>query len=227
MAGRLDVDTLDDELAGVRKKFERWATHKLTSLEDLRRTHLEAVSVWKDNIQALERRQEELSLQAGRLRQRLETERGSEAALQAELAVVQAEQAALPKQISKLQEALAHETNKLSHREAAIADETLVKEKKLEALRQAVQVYRCRLGLEFKHTNDSQEELQLVFTQIDRQHTEREFMFAVRVMDENQYEVTKCNPEVDALPALLQRLNESKNFSKFVRGMRRHFQQLV
>ena len=69
------------------------------------------------------------------------------------------------------------------------------------------------------------EELTVEFTQIDRSEPERAFTFAVHVGADNKYSATRCDPAVEGVGALVEKLNASNDFSAFVRLMRAAFQR--
>ena len=76
--------------------------------------------------------------------------------------------------------------------------------------------------------NHTEEELKLVFTQIDASAPGREFAVEVRVKEE-AYESTACSPPLAAgeLEGMVSELNADKNFSAFVRNVRKAFRKLA
>ncbi|MEW5311170.1 MAG: hypothetical protein WDW38_002906 [Sanguina aurantia] len=130
---------------------------------------------------------------------------------------------ALRKQLDQLRRELAVAQEQQDHRMADHALEEGLRQKRMQALRTAVSVYSTRLGLEFKQ---GPEELELVFTQIDTHDPERQFCFAVRILPDNSYQVTRCQPEVEQVSALLLQLNSSNNFAAFVQALRAAFQSM-
>lgn len=53
------------------------------------------------------------------------------------------------------------------------------------------------------------------------------FAFAVKVLPDNTYEVTSCNPQVPELPELAENLNATQDFARFVKGLRSSFVNLA
>ncbi len=95
------------------------------------------------------------------------------------------------------------------------------------------------------------DELQLVMTQVQRSDPARPFKVAVRIMPDNTYRgaprhsclaaaasymsvdctcscaVSRCDPQVPGLPALVEVLNTSNQFSTFVKGLRVEWQRMA
>ena len=94
----------------------------------------------------------------------------------------------------------------------------------LQELSRGLECY-SRLGLAFEKLADNR--LRLVFTLIDEANPSRRFCFTVRMTETDAYDVDECEPSVAALAGLVQRLNESNDFSRFVQGMRREFKRLA
>lgn len=86
-----------------------------------------------------------------------------------------------------------------------------------------------KLGLDFTQTGRDGE-LQLSFTDIDAEDPSRIFSFVLIVNDEEKYDITNCNPKVDAMELVdvLDELNESggEDISILARRMRRAFKEL-
>ncbi|KAL3130620.1 hypothetical protein ABBQ38_008014 [Trebouxia sp. C0009 RCD-2024] len=221
----VDVEQLQAELQSARDAFDKWALETVSAADQLRENHIRNIADLKGDIQTLQQRQQELSLEADKLKQRLSVENSREQALQAELGLVQAEEAALPLKISKLQEALHLEEAELGRREAAIGQEELARQKTMAHLRNDLDIFRSRLGLCFQGVPGR--DLSFVFTNIDPNDHARQFVFGVTVGKGRTYTVTSCDPPVKAMEDLVNSLNDgSIQFSAFVQCMRRHFQHL-
>ena len=78
-----------------------------------------------------------------------------------------------------------------------------------------------KLGLRFERSGGSvSSNLKLVFTMIDEKDPLREFAFVVRVDAEDKYHLVKCSPSLSQTTELVQLLNQTNDFSAFVRRMR-------
>lgn len=159
-------------------------------------------------------------------------------AMSAEADALEAQRAALARRLAEAEAALEHEGAAAERRERALSKRGGAQAGHLAALDRALELYRGALGLELVPADD---ELRLVFTQIDARAPERPFCFAV-VADEEEgggeaggaagagvaakapvYRVTRCEPEVAELPALRAKLAATGDFAAFVKGMRRAF----
>jgi len=66
-----------------------------------------------------------------------------------------------------------------------------------------------------------------VFTLVDPRDPARAFEFAVKVLEDNTYQVTSCAPPLDCLPQLSHLLRQENRFADFVKGARGGFAALV
>lgn len=65
--------------------------------------------------------------------------------------------------------------------------------------------------------------LRLIFTNIDARSPERQFYIDLLVDGENQYHVTGCEPKIAGLDVMLEDVNKTNAFDRFVRNIRRQF----
>lgn len=223
----INFDELSRELATMRSLFDQWNQSTARSLEDLKTQHIRKLDDSRAVLAGLDKKQQQLVEQTREVRARLATEREQLEGLQRELTIFRDQEAALPQQLGHLKQVLESEEARLAKKEKGLAEQAAVQRKKMAALHQAVQLYSERLGLTFTQPEDGKEELQLVFTHVDPRDPERQFMFAVRVQEDDTYEVTKCAPQVNNIDEYLVALNKSTNFCSFVRAMRREFRRMV
>ena len=103
----------------------------------------------------------------------------------------------------------------------ALADGERRRQWRVDELAKGAALYK-KLGLDFERVENDQ--LRLCFTQIDSRAPAREFSLQVRVDANDVYHVTRVEPSVgEALPRLVEELNASNDFSRFVRSMRAQF----
>jgi hypothetical protein len=154
--------------------------------------------------------------------------------MSAEADALEAERAALARRLADAEAALERDSAEAEKRERALGKRGGAQAGHLAALDRALELYRGALGLELVPADD---ELRLVFTQVDARAPARPFCFAVAAEEEGEgegaagrakasapvYRVTRCEPEVAELPALRARLAASGDFAAFVKGMRRAF----
>lgn len=96
---------------------------------------------------------------------------------------------------------------------------------KIKQFTKGTEYFKERLGLAFKKVDE--DNLQFVFKYIDPHDEEKLFVFTVAITDQNQYSVTNCMPEVEGLEDMVQQLNTTNNFSKFVISMRQKFKDFA
>ena len=102
----------------------------------------------------------------------------------------------------------------------ALADGEQRRRWRVDELTKGAALYK-KLGLDFERVENDQ--LRLCFTQVDAARPQREFSLQVRVDANDVYHVTRVEPGVAALPALVEELNATNDFSRFVRSMRAAF----
>lgn len=106
-----------------------------------------------------------------------------------------------------------------------IAEQEALTEKRSLELAKGTTMYRRWLGLGFERVGEDR--LRLELTHIDAAQPSRVFSFEVFVDKSNTYHIERCTPEILSLADLVKTLNETNNFSQFVRTIRREFQALV
>ena len=81
-----------------------------------------------------------------------------------------------------------------------------------------------RLGLRF----DAQvgENVRVIFTQIDPAAPGREFVVGVSVNDADDFELRECTPAIPDMAQLLDEVNASADFSRFVQKCRAQFKAM-
>ncbi|EIE26841.1 hypothetical protein COCSUDRAFT_64680 [Coccomyxa subellipsoidea C-169] len=225
MNHRIVLDELNRDLSASRAKVEGWAQTKINAADKLREQHLTSVKDLKCKIVTLQNNKAKREQEVEELKQRLQHESEEEEQVKAQLRAAEEESDALPKEIHDIKTALDRETAELQRQESALADKESLREGKLRSLRQALDLYRARLGLQFR--KDHTDELLLIFTHIDPSSHLREFMLGVHVHADNTYSITRCEPALEGLDPMLGELNSSNNFSQFVRQLRKRFQQLI
>ncbi|GAX79456.1 hypothetical protein CEUSTIGMA_g6897.t1 [Chlamydomonas eustigma] len=216
----LDLRELERELSSTKNTVDTWAKQAEdcgVSIRDAYHMHSNDQSVKVSTLQA---RQLELADTAKSVKERLEREEREAAEARQVISFRQEEELVQRHKLQALQEELSQKEQAcLALESAADLDESIV-QKKISALKRALSLYSSRLGLEFKQGPD---ELHLHFTQVDQSQPQRSFMVGVKVHDDKSYEVTKCSPPVRALGDLVQVLNQTNDFSEFVKAIRQEF----
>mmetsp|Transcript_1021 Transcript_1021/g.1092 ORF Transcript_1021/g.1092 Transcript_1021/m.1092 type:complete len:234 (+) Transcript_1021:282-983(+) len=97
-------------------------------------------------------------------------------------------------------------------------------EYEMQQLTRGMKLYKM-LGLSFEKV--SEDWLKLSFTHIDPNDHSREFYFVVFLDRNDVYHIQEVNPVIGNVQPLINELNETNNFSLFVRRMRKRFKELV
>ncbi|XP_067891284.1 kinetochore protein Spc25 isoform X2 [Heterodontus francisci] len=71
------------------------------------------------------------------------------------------------------------------------------------------------------------EQLQFIFKCISQKNPEQPFTFLLKFNEEGNYEVTSCEPPLECMPLLQEKLKETNNFSAFLANVRKAFTALV
>ena len=161
--------------------------------------------------------------------------------MSAEADALEAQRAALSRRLAEAEAELERDRAAAERRGEALRRRGGAQAGHLAALDRALGLYRGALGLELVPADD---ELRLVFTQVDPRAPERAFCFAVAADEAGGegaggegaaaaaaaaakaapvYRVTGCDPEVAALSGLRAGLAATGDFAAFVKGMRRAF----
>jgi hypothetical protein len=94
--------------------------------------------------------------------------------------------------------------------------------KTLEDLTRQSELFTQRLGIRI--TKFAEGKLRISMRFIDPKDPEREFSFLVKISDDgDDYQVERVNPPVKNLEGMVEQLNETSDFSHFVRAIRRKF----
>lgn len=142
----------------------------------------------------------------------------------ARLRGLQAQAEALPADIAELRQREAERSTAHREGDAAAGREEEDVGYRLAELRRGTEAF-AGLGLRFETQPDGK--VRFVFTRIRASAPEEEFSFTLQVHDDDSFATLECEPSVPDLADRMEVLNEGKDFSGFVRGMRRAFKAMV
>jgi hypothetical protein len=134
---------------------------------------------------------------------------------------LQQQEQALPEVLGEVTNTLAQRRSTLDNGRKQLAHLQADNTERLGVLAQGRQMYHDRLGLDFERFGEDC--LRVIFTKIDPSEPARKFTFAVFVDRGDMYQLKECSPDVPACADLLERLNETNDFSWFVQMMRKEF----
>ena len=218
----IDVDDLERELTEFRDVVDGWRREQLARerrIDDARSHRRRLLERERDGLlrreQELIAKQSEHAAEATRIELEMEQSR-EEAERARELAE------GLPERLAREREALRNERSTLEREEGKVVGTSAMA--KLDALREAREMYAERLGLWFEYGQG--ERLRLRFKYVDARAPEKEFVLAVRLRG-SAYEVVECEPAIEMIESLARECNRSNDFGKFVRDVRRAFVALA
>ena len=214
-------------LGPARSRFDAWAKGRVKEVDALRQGLAKAEAEAGGRLDTLQRELEELGKRGAAAEEVEQRHREEEEGVRATAAEDARRIEELTPQVAALKSAVAKRQAGLQASEGDLEESSAARQQRLGALQQAVRLYRDRLGLAF-HSSPPEaikEELTIELTQVDRGEPERTFSFAVHVGADNRYSVTRCEPALEGIGALVQKLNTSNDFAAFVRAMREAFQR--
>lgn len=144
--------------------------------------------------------------------------------LEEELSKVQAEQNELPGLLAEVRSELETETSAAEARSRSVAAREASAQKTLRGVQTALEMYKQRLGLEFENSEGNT--MEITFTKLDSTDPNRKFVLKICVEDDT-YDAVDCNPPLKNISELVDELNYSDDFSRFVRKLRKSFQLLT
>eukprot|EP01138_Halocafeteria_seosinensis_P005314 gb/GECG01005433.1/.p1 GENE.gb/GECG01005433.1/~~gb/GECG01005433.1/.p1 ORF type:complete len:252 (+),score=52.92 gb/GECG01005433.1/:1-756(+) len=221
-------DLLENTLDKAKQELESFVTFEMDHLQQIVGQHEEELQNLEQQLDELRNEEESATSRAEELKRKVRHEQDIISRKQNELNSLKAEAAKAPAEASSAKDNAAAMESQLREAEEELQSQRKSSEYALQELTKGVSFYK-RLGLTFDR--EENERLRIKFTQIDPAAPQKEFSFAVHVSDDDQYEVTACNPsslgENPSVDELVYQLNQTNNFSKFIREMRKKFKQLV
>uniref|UniRef100_A0A7S4B4Y7 Kinetochore protein SPC25 n=1 Tax=Chrysotila carterae TaxID=13221 RepID=A0A7S4B4Y7_CHRCT len=189
----------------------------------LHRTLTLRTSEFAENQRQAEQKLQLLKADDEALQNRLRAEERKVEELRVELERLHTQEKLLPPEQQRLAKSLEQQRQLLAQRELAYQQCQLQKETRLSELGKGCSTYQRLLSLEFERMGD--ERLRLVFTNLDARAPSRAFSFQVYVDALDKYHIENCEPALPNLPALTDTLNQTNDFSTFVRAVRREFKR--
>lgn len=144
--------------------------------------------------------------------------------LEEENASLAAKENLYPELLAKLKTALMEKKSEMQQRTEQAQKRMMSTQHNEHHLSRGAELFKS-LGIEFKRIGN--ERLRVVFTQIDAAEPSREFSFVVFVDTNDVYHVSDVQPPVKDIDGLLVELNNTNDFSRFVRNIRKQFQSLT
>ena len=217
-------EKLRKEMVEAQASVARWTTEQKRIIDSLALHAQTTLEEDKENL-ALRREQLHALTNAEQMLQQQRREENSKIEeIRKEIELLKSQEDILPNDHARLVKSLDQQRQLELQQELAFQEATRSKEQKLDELEKGCVAYRSMLGLEFERVGD--ERLKLVMTNIDARAPSAVFSFTVFVDASDNYHIEQCEPNIETLPELIAELNQTNDFSAFVRSARREFKSM-
>ena len=214
-----------EEIKSIEADVRAWSESKTSTMQALKSEHVSAMSKLDVDKDTLSRRKAALEDKLQCAGERLAQQREELKQIDDEIQELQGQQSKLPVVLGEVTNTLTQRRSTLENGRKQLAQLQTDNSDRLGVLARGYQLYHERLGLDVERFGDDC--LRVIFTKIDPANPARKFAFAVFVDESDMYQLKECVPEVPASVDLLQRLNDTNDFSWFVQVMRKEFRELV
>ncbi|XP_077979275.1 kinetochore protein Spc25-like [Glandiceps talaboti] len=223
--GQAELQRLQGTVDQVKDKLlNQWTGEPMQKyLDDVCKTHEDAIKKGQDNMEALGSAYSALQEQAKNSKQALQDKIDKLTVMKKNLEEMRIQsQKIMMETEDKCGVLKTHQQKNAREKELLHTQQEYTKSK-LGELEKAAQYFTDRMSLDFKKLDS--ERIQVVFTNIDPDDASRQYSFTVKVTD--GYEVTECEPQVEGLEEMVEKLNKTNHFSLFVINIRRKFREMV
>ncbi|XP_041367880.1 kinetochore protein Spc25-like isoform X2 [Gigantopelta aegis] len=218
------------EPANLKRTLEEFRTKFLTKWiegdlnrngAELTEQYNEAVRQGKESIENLKKNEKQRRQQSQMSQKVLESHIAKARMLKEELTRLKTEadtrlqkKENMTEELQKVLEEKDHDSQKI------LAQEKTTKERLLE-LEKSAEWFRNNLGLQFRKISGNK--LQMIFTSVDDKDPKAPCSFHVQIDDSRKYIISNCEPPVEELDCLVEKLNATNNLSGFVQAIRKAF----
>ncbi|KAJ3290747.1 hypothetical protein HDU76_007365, partial [Blyttiomyces sp. JEL0837] len=216
-----DYNSLKDDCDGFIKKFNGWLAAKKDSIKAGQSQHDQQMLKNQAKLAEMKRDIESVKSKILEINKHVENEKSQE--MQAEKMVADLAEKKADKE--RLKSTMAAEVELLS-REVAMRKEGLrrrIEQREAHASKNYPEMIFYEQKLAFKITSLKHGILKVSFTHINEKNWDQEFGFIVDVSVDGKYEVTDCVPLLPNLSDLTVFLNETRDFYRFLKEMRKGF----
>ncbi|XP_070567091.1 kinetochore protein Spc25-like [Ptychodera flava] len=220
-----ELQRLQGTLDQVKDKLlNKWTGDSLEEyLEDVTKSQQEVIKKGQEKLEALGDVYSALQEQAKSNKQMLQEKIDKMNLIKKNLEEMRAQTQKLMMESEEKQILLNTQTKKNQNEKELLATQQKFTKSRLDELEKAAQYFTERMSLDFRKQDG--EKIQVVFTNIDPDDATKEYYFTVKV--DGDYEVVDCQPTVDGLDTMVEKLNKTNHFSLFVINIRRKFREMV
>ena len=208
-------------LAQARAKLNAFTSDSTRELQADVSAHQAFLRQTYDSIAELRGEQAELRIQAAAVKEEMSRGQIMVGAIDKEIDQLHEQSSDLPKRLHEIREREDQIRAEVQRLEAEVEASVDKNEQDNSDLTQGVIAFKNRLGLDFQRIGENQ--LRLNMTNIDRKNPDRVFSFAVHIDPNDMYQVISCEPPLANIEELVNQVNQTNDFSKFVRQTRKAF----
>ncbi len=208
-------------LQSARSKIDDFTRNGVRHLQADVTAHQAFLRQARARLAELKAERRDLQARARAVREEAAREKEAADGVKAEIAGLQEQSNGLPARLREIREREDEIRTQVQQLEAEVEKHVDENDRTTNDLTQGVIAFKTRLGLDFERIGEDQ--LKLNMTSIDPRDPDRTFAFAVHIDQQDQYHMILCEPPVARTDRLLEELNTSNNFSRFVRKMRKAF----
>jgi len=208
-------------LAQARAKLNEYTSDTTRQLQANVSGHQAFLRQARDTITDLRGEQAELRIQTAAVQEEMNRGQSMVGAIKSEITALREQSRDLPNRLHAIREREDEIRAEVQRLEADVEKHLDDNDKTNSDLTQGVIAFKNRLGLDFQRIG--QDQLKLNMTSIDRSDPDRIFSFAVHIDPNDSYHMILCEPQLKSTDELVNELNHTNDFSKFVRNMRKAF----
>jgi hypothetical protein len=203
--------------------FLPFLTGQSQSLSHARSEFVDAHGVWMQERQACESEIEKAYELQAQQKADLVSEQEKTRELEASVQAMQLSASTLlPNQLANLEKNLAATEASNASLAKDVRTLTSIHAREIDAVTRGVQMFRDRLGVSFQVADGK---LQISFAYINRAEPQKQAMIAIYVDENKEYQMHACTPALPTSQQLVDDLNKSNNFARFIGQVRKQFVQ--
>merc|ERR1711934_348360 len=221
------IQAIEAEISEARASMDEWKESHLVALNAAQEGAVRDADSSEETIKRLYKEEQELLGKAKQMALEHGVEHEKLLEIDQEIAELQCRMQTLPAILQEQNAMIEGQRKKVADLRKALIKAEKDAAHNMTEKRVGQTIFQERLGLKFERVAD--DNLRVVFNNIDPNDPRKEFWFAVAVDAQNVYQINEkqCKPYVESLPQMLSELNQSNDFGGFVRQMRSQFVQLA
>eukprot|EP00003_Mantamonas_plastica_P013108 TRINITY_DN23067_c0_g1_i1.p1 TRINITY_DN23067_c0_g1~~TRINITY_DN23067_c0_g1_i1.p1 ORF type:complete len:237 (-),score=97.03 TRINITY_DN23067_c0_g1_i1:24-686(-) len=208
-------------LDSFENRFDSFVDSKQGSIQKVVDEHHAKMRQQRDTLKTLQAQKVQFEQQAAILQKQLENENEEVDTFREKISEMSQKKRSETEECTSLKIQVHTEKKKVEEQLKEVQQAQKELEARIKGAKNGVFFYEDRLKLKFEVMQ--QDYLRFVFTHIDADDVDREFLFTVSVDEDDQYHLVECKPMIPKVQKLIDEVNETNQFSDFVIAMRRKF----